>query len=96
MYTIYLHAYLQSSIGYEDNFATGTMSIFYTAQPVQQQVMARTAGVQVPAGARFFSFPYRPDRFWEPTHPPIQSVPGAISPGREDVHSPPTTAEIKE
>jgi hypothetical protein len=36
-----------------------------------------------------------------PTQPPIQWVPGALSvgvkrPGREEDHSPPTTAEVKE
>jgi hypothetical protein len=50
-------------------------------------------GVRVPVGARiFFSL--------VPTQPPIQWVPGAISPrvkrsGREADHSPPTSAEVK-
>jgi hypothetical protein len=29
------------------------------------------------------------------TQPPIQWVPGALSPGREADHSPPTSAEVK-
>jgi hypothetical protein len=31
-----------------------------------------------------------------PTQPPIQWVPGALSPGREADHSPPSSAEVKE
>jgi hypothetical protein len=51
-------------------------------------------GVRVPVGSRIFSSPHRPDR------PPIQWVPGALSPGvkrqgREADHSPPVSAEVK-
>jgi hypothetical protein len=57
-------------------------------------------GVRVPVGARFFSSPCRPDRFWGQPNPPIQWVPSALSagvkrPGREADHSPPTSAEVK-
>jgi hypothetical protein len=57
-------------------------------------------GVRVPVGSRNFSSPRRPDRLWGPTQPPIQWVPGALSPGfkrpgREAYHSPPTSAEIR-
>jgi hypothetical protein len=37
-------------------------------------------GVRVPVGSRIFSS-LRPDRLWRPTQPPIQWVPGALSPG---------------
>jgi hypothetical protein len=57
-------------------------------------------GVGVPVGSRIFSSPYRPDRFWGSTQPPIKWVQGAISPGvkqqgREGGNSPPTSAEVK-
>jgi hypothetical protein len=55
--------------------------------------------IRVPVGARFF-FPTSSRRIREPTHPPIQWVPGALSPrvkrpGREADYSPPTTAKVK-
>jgi hypothetical protein len=55
-------------------------------------------GVRVPVGSRIFSTSSRPVP--GPTQPPIQWVPGALSPGvkrpgREADHSPPTTVEIK-
>jgi hypothetical protein len=58
----------------------------------------RGVGVRVPVGSRFFSSPKRPDR--RSTQPPIQWVPGALSPGvkqpeREVDHSPPTSTEVK-
>jgi hypothetical protein len=37
-------------------------------------------GVQVPVGSRIFFSPSRADRLWGP-QPPIQWVPGALSPG---------------
>jgi hypothetical protein len=51
-------------------------------------------------GSKIFSPLRRPDRLWGPTQPPIEWVPGALSPGvkwtgRETDHSPPTSAEIK-
>jgi hypothetical protein len=57
-------------------------------------------GVQFPAGAGFFS-PCHPSRPAPgPTHPPIQWVLGAVSPGvkrlgRDAKHSPPSSAEVK-
>jgi hypothetical protein len=59
----------------------------------------RGVGVRVPVGSRIFSSPDRPDRL-RSTQPPIQRVPGALSPGvkrsgREVDHSPPTSAEVK-
>jgi hypothetical protein len=55
-------------------------------------------GVRVPVESRIFSPPRRLDR--RPTQPPIQWVPGALSPGirrsvREADHSPPASAEVK-
>jgi hypothetical protein len=55
-------------------------------------------GVRVPVGSRIFSTLSRPAL--GPTEPPIQWVPGAISPGvkqqgREADHSPPASAEVK-
>jgi hypothetical protein len=60
----------------------------------------RGVGVRVPVGARFFSSPRRPDRLWGPPNPPIQWVPGALSPGLKRLgrvadHSPPISAEVK-
>jgi hypothetical protein len=57
-------------------------------------------GVQVPVGSRIFISPCRPDRFWGSTQPPIQWIPGALSPGvkrpgREADHSRPTNTEVK-
>jgi hypothetical protein len=55
-------------------------------------------GVQIPLGSRIFFSPRRPGRLWGP--PNLQWVPEALSPevkrpGREDDHSPPTSAEVK-
>jgi hypothetical protein len=55
-------------------------------------------GVRVPVGARIFSTSFRPAL--GSTQPPIQWVPGALSPGvrrpgRETNHSPATSAEVK-
>jgi hypothetical protein len=55
----------------------------------------RGVRVRVRVGARFVSSPRCPDRFWGPTQPPIQWVPWVKRPGREAVHSPPTSAEVK-
>jgi hypothetical protein len=60
----------------------------------------RGVGVRVPVGSRIFSSLRRPDRLWDPAKPPIQWVPGALSPvvkrpGREVGHSPPASAEVK-
>jgi hypothetical protein len=51
-------------------------------------------------GKRLFSTPQRPDRLWGSTHPPIQWVPGDLSPevkrpGSEADHSPPSSAKAK-
>jgi hypothetical protein len=51
-------------------------------------------------GWEFLSSTPRPDRLMEPTQPPIQWVPGALSlgvnrPGREADHSTPFSAEVK-
>jgi hypothetical protein len=56
--------------------------------------------VRIPVGSRIFSSPRRPDRPWGSTQPPIQWVPGALSPGvkrpgREADQSPPASAEVK-
>jgi hypothetical protein len=53
----------------------------------------------VPIEARFFFSP-RPDRFWDPTLPPLEWVPATLSPGvkrpgREADNSPPTSAVVK-
>jgi hypothetical protein len=58
----------------------------------------RGVGVGVPVGSRIFSMSSRPAL--GPTRPPIQWVPGTLSPGikrqgREADHSPPTSAEVK-
>jgi hypothetical protein len=55
----------------------------------------RGVGVRVPVGSRIFSTSSRPAL--GPTQPPIQWVPGALSPsvkrpGREADHSPPASA----
>jgi hypothetical protein len=60
----------------------------------------RGVGVLIQVGANIFSSPRRPARIWGSTQPPIQWVPGALSPGlkrprREADHSPPTSAEVK-
>jgi hypothetical protein len=60
----------------------------------------RGVGVRVPVGARIFTSPCRPDRLWGPPKPPIQCVPGVLSPGvkrpgREADNSPSTSAEVK-
>jgi hypothetical protein len=57
----------------------------------------RGVGVRVPVGSRIFSSPRRPERL-RSTQPPIQWVPGALSPGvkrqgREADHSPPASVE---
>jgi hypothetical protein len=67
-------------------------------------------GVQAPLGARIFTSPCRPDRFWGPslssrqilgpTQPPIQWVlvflsPDVKRPGREADHSPPSCTKVK-
>jgi hypothetical protein len=56
-------------------------------------------GVRVPVGSRIFISPCLPDRLWGPPKPPIQWVPGALSPGvkgpgREADSSHPTSAEV--
>jgi cytolysin (calcineurin-like family phosphatase) len=59
-------------------------------------------GVQVPIGARFFSFPRRLDRFWglHTASYPVGVGMGGSSlevkrPGREADHLPPTRAEVQ-
>jgi hypothetical protein len=59
----------------------------------------RGVGVRVSVGSRIFSSPRRPDGLWG-RQPPIQWVPGALSPGvkrpwLEADHSPPVSAEVK-
>jgi hypothetical protein len=51
-------------------------------------------------GRGFFLYPLHPDRLWGPTQPPIQWIPGPFPggkarPGRDAVHSPPFSAEVK-
>jgi hypothetical protein len=58
----------------------------------------RGVGVRVPVGSRIISTFSRPAL--DPTEPPIQWVPGALSTelkrlGREADHSPATSAEVK-
>jgi hypothetical protein len=60
----------------------------------------RGVGARVPIGSRIFSSPRRKRPVLGPNQPPIQWVPGAISPGvkrpwREDDYSPPISAEVK-
>jgi hypothetical protein len=60
----------------------------------------RGVAVRVPVASRIFSSPRRPDLLWGSIQPPIQWVPGALSPGvkrqgREADHSLPTSAQIK-
>jgi hypothetical protein len=60
--------------------------------------MAMNYPGSIPGSARFSSSPQRPDRLWG--LPPIQWVPGALSPGvkrqgREADHSPLPSAEVK-
>jgi hypothetical protein len=57
-------------------------------------------GVRVPVGARFFSSPRRPDRFWGPPSLLTNRYQGLFAPGvkrpwREADPSPPTSAEVK-
>jgi hypothetical protein len=57
----------------------------------------RGVGIRVPEGSEIFSTSSRPAL--ESTQPPIQWLPGALSPavkrpGREDDHSPPASAEV--
>jgi hypothetical protein len=57
----------------------------------------RVVGVRVPVGSRIFSISSRPTL--GSTQPPVQWVPGALSPGvnrpgREADHSPPAIAEV--
>jgi hypothetical protein len=61
----------------------------------------RGVGVQVPVVSRIFFSPHRPDRPWGSTQPPIQWVPGALSPGvkrpgREADQSLKARVEVKE
>jgi hypothetical protein len=51
--------------------------------------------VRVLAGARIFSSPRRPDRFWGPPILLFNGRPGLKWPVREADHSPPTSAEVK-
>jgi hypothetical protein len=59
----------------------------------------RGVGVQVPVGARIFTSPCRPDRFWG--SPNLLSnghcglSPGVKRSGRESDHSPPASAQVK-
>jgi hypothetical protein len=58
----------------------------------------RGVGVRAPVGSRIFSTSSRPAL--GSIQPPIQWVPGAVSPGvrrpwRESDHSPPASAEVK-
>jgi hypothetical protein len=60
----------------------------------------RGVGVPVPVGSKTFTSPYRPDRLWGPTQPPIQWVPVVISlgvkrSGYEADHLPPAIAGVK-
>jgi hypothetical protein len=43
----------------------------------------------------FFSSPERPDRFWDPTQPPIQWVPGVPSTGGAAEHTSPSIFEVR-
>jgi hypothetical protein len=57
-------------------------------------------GVRVPVGSRIFFIPTLSRPALGPTQPPIQWVPGALSPevkrqGRDADHSPPISAEVK-
>jgi hypothetical protein len=57
-------------------------------------------GVRVPVESSIFCSPRRPEPVLGPTQPPIQWIPGVLSPGvkwpgREADHSPPTSAEVK-
>jgi hypothetical protein len=59
----------------------------------------REVGIRVPVRPIIFSSPRRSDGFWGP--PSLVSyryrglLPGVKRPGREDNHSPPTSAEVK-
>jgi hypothetical protein len=55
----------------------------------------RGVEVRVPVGSRILSSPFRPDRLCGPPQPPIQWIPGALSPGSEADHSPRASAEVK-
>jgi hypothetical protein len=59
----------------------------------------RGIGVRVPVGLRFVISSRYPDRYWDPTQPPIQWVLGAPSWGlnrtvRKANYSPPTSAVV--
>jgi hypothetical protein len=59
-----------------------------------------TSGVRFSAGAGIFLFATASRPALRPTQPPVQWIPGAISPvvklpGREADHSPPSSAEVK-
>jgi hypothetical protein len=60
----------------------------------------QVVGVRVLEGGKNFHFSMSPRPALGPTHPPIQRVPGALSPGvkrpgHEADHLPPTNAEVK-
>jgi hypothetical protein len=60
----------------------------------------RGVGVRVPVGGNNFHFCMSSISALRPTQPPVQRVQRAFSlgvkrPGREDNHSPPTSAEVK-
>jgi hypothetical protein len=61
----------------------------------------RAIGVQSPAGAKDFSSSLSVQTGSGPTQPPVQWVPGVLSPGvkarpgRDADHSPPSSAEIE-
>jgi hypothetical protein len=70
------------------------------AQSYSARLRAGWSGVQIPEqlGISFFTTTARPAL--RPTQPPLQWVPGALSPegrrpGRETDHSPPSSAEVK-
>jgi hypothetical protein len=61
----------------------------------------RAIGVRFPAGARIFPVASVSRPALGPTQPPVQWVPGVISPGvkarpgRDADHSPPSSAEVE-
>jgi hypothetical protein len=96
-----LQLYQQEMVLPVANVVIYTVTIIYCTEVVVSRyshgLRARRRGSIPGKGKRFFSSPQCPDRLWDP---PIQWVPGALSPGvkrlgHEADHSPTSSAEVK-
>jgi hypothetical protein len=93
------HKFLVGSFCPTSNTHAGGSALFCYRRLLNLQYI-RSYLPYLPVGSRMFSSTRRPDRLWGSTQPPIQWVPGALSPrikrpGREPDHSPPTSVEVK-